>query len=115
MIHSISELIVKLPSITYQETTETITFRKTKNIDMLNFKSEFQNIIDNFDFSEGDFSSSYKEFKTSSEKLLNKHAPITTLKVNKQPKPKWIDEEYTIRKAKRRKLESVAEKQNTRE
>ena len=107
--------IVKLPSITYQETTETITFRKIKNIDMLNFKSEFQNIIDNFDFSEGDFSSSYKEFKTSSEKLLNKHAPITTRKVNKQPKLKWIDEEYTISKAKRRKLERVWRKSKTTE
>ena len=99
--------IIKLPCDTQQETRETIIFRNLKNIDMVSFRNEIKNIVNDIVISDSDFVSNYNEFRSSSENLLNKHAPVITRNVCKRTKPKWVDEEYKTARAKRRKLEEL--------
>ena len=75
------------------------------NVNLPIFKEELQEIVDNTDINRDNFKSKFNYYKLSSERLMNKHAPQKTRRVNIQQKPRWLDDEFRRCRAERRKLE----------
>ena len=89
---------------------ETISFRNTKNINMVKFIEELRLRTRNIDFTRRNFVSCYSEYKNISEKLLDEVAPVKIRTITTSNKPKWIDEEYRKSRRERRKLEKLWKK-----
>ena len=107
-------IIIKLPLIEHEVNNKIATIRKINKINMVNFKAELQEIVENIDFSsDSNFSSNCIDFKLFSGKLLDKHAPLITRNVPKQLKPQWIDVGFMKSRSKRRKLEKIWRKNKT--
>ena len=84
-----------------------IVTRQLGKIDQVKFKEEIQELVNNLLGSEDDFETTYNNYKSSAKTILNEYAPEVTRNVSKKKGPEWIDEEYKIARAKRRKLEKV--------
>lgn len=103
----------QIPVIPNYSTKEIVSFRNTKNIDMVKFIHDLKERTRDINFVEDDFASCYNKFKSASEELLDEVAPVKTKTITKNNKPKWIDEEYTKCKIERRKLEKAWRKEKT--
>ena len=98
---------IELPFNQEVEESQTIVTRQLGKIDQEKFKGDVQELVDKLIGTEDDFETTYNNYKTSAQAILNEHAPEVTKKVNKKKGPQWIDEEYRIARAKRRKLEKT--------
>ena len=107
--------IITLPSMEQKNLKESITFRSLKNMDIEKFTTELKKAAEDIDFDTNDFETRYQEYKRISQKLLDSEAPWITKSITRQNKPKWIDDEFTKCKIKRRKLERIWRKTKTQE
>ena len=103
----------KIPPLPNNNKKETISYRNTKNIDMVKFIEELKIRTRDIDFTDNNFKSCYDEYKNISEKLLDEVAPVKIRTITSDNKPKWIDEEYRKSRIERRKLERVWKKNKT--
>ena len=109
-------IIIKLPTMKQQIGKKTITFRKTKGMDVEKLKAELQDVYEKIDVTANtDFSSSYSSYVTSTEKLVEKYAPLITRTVSNRQSVPWMDEEFRTNRSKRRKLEREWKKNKTNE
>ena len=104
--------MISLPVMKHQKQKEEIHYRKIKDMNIKNFKDDFKEL--NADISSDiNFELSYKKFNSSSEKLIDKHAPVTKRKVINQPNVPWIDTEFKRCRSLRRKYERIWKKNKT--
>jgi hypothetical protein len=68
------------------------------------FKEDTQKMVGELQGSEEDFETMYNKYKSEVSK-----------NVSKKKRPEWIDEEYKIARAKRRKLEKIWKRSRTEE
>ena len=97
--------IVDIPIINTKTTKETITFRRTKDMDINSLKLELKEGLEQLLFSEENFGDVYKKYKTISQNVVDKFAPVITKTITKHVSAPWMDDEYKIAKRKRRKRE----------
>ena len=100
-------IILEIPLIERQvEKQQTITYRRTKDIDIVAFRNDFQPCKNYFDSIELlDFETNYKRFDSMARLVVDKHAPVITRTVKYNDSPRWMDAEYKRNRAKRRQLE----------
>ena len=100
-------IILEIPLLERQaEKEQTITFRKTKNIDIEAFRKDLQPCKDYFYSVElSDFETNYRKFDYMARSVVDKHAPVVTRAIKNNNKPSWMDAEYIECRTKRRRLE----------
>ena len=64
----------------------------------------------NYNFSSDSFASCLDNFNTSLSNCIDKHAPIQRSKIKYKVRPPWIDHEFVLERAKRRRLEKLFKK-----
>ena len=107
--------IIELPCKKQEEERERIVTRQLGKIDQVKFKEDIQKMVSRLQGSEEDFEAMYKKYKSSAENILNEYAPEVSKNVSKKKQPEWIDQEYKIARAKRRKLEKIWKRSRTEE
>ena len=100
-------IVFEIPLIERQvEKEQTVSFRKTKNIDIVELKNDLQPLRDHFSLVESDdFEMNYKYFDSIARQIVNKHAPMITRTRKSNNNPPWMDAEFKRCREKRRKLE----------
>ena len=73
-------IIFDLPFVQRQNKNQSISFRRTKNIDIDSIKADFQQeVFEKMDGSGGtDFMTKYNKYDSLSRKVVEKHAPLIT-------------------------------------
>ena len=99
--------LLQIPFGREKETFEMKEVRPLKKIDMERFTRDIKTLVNNIGNLQGDFESTYINYKTAAEKLLEEHCPIETRRVKNQKKVAWMDEEFKKERAKRRRLEKT--------
>ena len=107
--------IVTIPCERKEEQEITRMIRKIKNMDLETFKQNLDEIVNNVITSDDNFERTYEKFKQETENLLNKHCPLEPQKVKRSKGPEWMDEEYKIARAARRKLDRIWKKTKSEE
>ena len=106
-------LVIEIPSANLQDTTQTIKYRKLKDIDLNKFKHDLQESYNSMEDSwHLDFITNFSKYEELSRIVMDKHAPIVTRK-RKTCEVAWIDTEYRKNRAKRRRFERVWKKNRT--
>ena len=95
----------KLSAIERRQELGEYSYRKLKDIDLQTFRDSLQQISETIKDSNENFSSIYKHFKVSAQTLIDNHAPVIHKTCSKRDEPKWIDVEYKLARARRRKSE----------
>ena len=109
-------IMFQLPLIEENGINEQRVFRKTKDINMVHLRLDFQEMCENIDFStDTDFVSNYNSFESSSQKLIEKHAPLITKNVRGQSTTPWVDTEFKQSRTLRRKYERKWRRNKTEE
>ena len=107
-------IIVHIPNIGNIETTQTVHYRKLKDIDLEGFRNELKQEIDSVNWEHMSFADHIVEFDQLSLRLMDKYAPIVSWK-KKGDCPPWLDSEYKKNRALRRKYEREWKKNKTNE
>ena len=82
------------------------TVRHYKNIDLEKFQTDLVSITSsNLQCTPDSFAHAISLYNNSLQQCLDKHAPATRSKVVHRDRPSWMDEEYVLERAKRRKFE----------
>ena len=108
-------IILELPTSEVKQATETLYYRKTRDIDIDCFKKDLHEMYSTIDFDQGsnNFSTNYINYKTSSKMILDKHAPLKTKKIRPATIAPWSDAEFRDCRSKRRNLEKKWRKNKT--
>ena len=108
-------LLLELPSCKGNNKTQTILYRKLKNVDIEGFRNDLKEA---YDFMETGDHQSFEEMCTQyhqlSASIVDKHSPLLEMKCP-TTKPSWIDMEYKQNRALRRKFEREWKKNRTEE
>ena len=107
--------IMELPWKQQDDEREKIVTRQLGKIDQTKFKEDIQEMVSRLKESDENFETTYNKYKSSAENILNEYAPEVSKNVSKKKRPEWIDEEYKIERAKRRKLEKLWKRSKTEE
>ena len=109
-------IVVSLPSIEHQQKKQTISYRNTKNMDIDNALTDFKQVFDEVHNSiNADFEANYSKYDILSRRVMEKHAPLISRTITEQDDPTWMDTEYKLNRAKRRKLEKQWRQSKTEE
>ena len=80
--------------------------RHYRDINLYDFQIDLKKTMsDNMDSFPTSFASAINMYNNSLQLCLDKHAPSKISKVNHRDRPPWMDEEYVLARAKRRKFE----------
>ena len=108
--------IIEIPIIKSETTKEVITYRKTKDIDMNNLKSELKVVYEDLERSESmNFENEYKRFCESTKEVIDRVAPVVTKTITRNTSAPWMDNEFKKARQQRRKLEKKWRKSKTEE
>ena len=104
-----SPVLVSLPITCNTNTQRYVSVRKMKNINLDSFRSELLVTLGKIDVNHNSrFSADIAAMKNCLIQVLNVHAPITKVKEkNTSSSPRWMDHEFKIVRAKRRKMEKI--------
>jgi hypothetical protein len=94
--------------------TQTVFYRKLKDIDMDRFREDLQDVIKNMKSDQMSFAEHIVEFDKVSLELMDKYAPLVSWN-KKSNSPPWLDAEYKKNRALRRKCERAWKKNKTEE
>jgi hypothetical protein len=80
--------------------------RNYKSINLPTFSNDLASTLNmGYDFTAQSFSHSLDNFNRCLTTCLNEHAPLQKLKIRYKARPPWLDHEYVLERAKRRKHE----------
>ena len=106
--------IFEVPYGESERKTETISFRKLKDINIDNLRNELKGVYENLQFTETtNFETDYNLYRVASEKVIDKHAPVVTKKVSQNVAVPWADTEFKEARRERRRLEKKWRKNKT--
>ena len=105
-------LIIQIPTSPTHTTTQTVSHRKLRDMDVENFRLELSDAITNLDSKHMLFAEHVCEIDRLSLELMDKYAPMVTWK-KKGSHPPWMDNEYKQNRALRRKYERAWKKRRT--
>lgn len=97
-------ITVQIPNMERKNETRTIVKRKLKDINLETFKKELQEAVNNINSTHLNFAQHIQELDKVTIELMDKHAPLIEWK-KKDSCPPWLDAEYRIERAMRRKCE----------
>ena len=98
-------LCIDLPSCNITHNTRTIHFRKLKEVDMNEFRSDLEDAFGSMEFRENEtFEMLATQYHSLSLSVVDKHSPVVVKKCQPSTAP-WIDTEYKRNRAMRRKYE----------
>ena len=87
-------------------TVKTVTFRNKREMDIEGLRKELKEALEEIRFDDDEkFETKYSQYRTASEALIDKYAPIVTKTVKEKAKIPWMDEEFKSNRRKRRQLE----------
>ena len=107
-------VILKIPTPTSQNTTQTMTFRRLKDIDLAEFRKDLELSYKEMDTSHNNFRNMYLEYHEVTQAIVDKHGPVLTRK-KRNSEAAWIDREYRENRTKRRQLERKWKKNRSEE
>ena len=95
---------INIPSPCTQNEDKYISFRKLKNVDIHLFREDLKKAYEEMDIENENFKNCYMRYHESSQNVVDKHSPMITRRVRTADAP-WMDTEYRVNRAKRRKYE----------
>ena len=99
-------IIIDVPFVKTCAETETVSYRKTKDIDVDNLKKDMKEVYRNLNFSATtNFETDYKNYRVATEKVIDKYAPVVTKKISQNQGIPWADDEFKEQRRERRKRE----------
>jgi hypothetical protein len=107
-------IILQIPNICSDNSTQTIYYRKLKDIDIDGFKNDLREEINSINWEKMSFAEHIVEFDKVSLRLMDRYAPMVSWK-KKGNSPPWLDTEYKKNRALRRKFEREWKRNRTNE
>ena len=99
-------IVAELPCTEHQQKKRTITYRNTKNMDVDALKADFLQLFEEITgLGDTNFETSYNRYDSQSREIVEKHTPMITRTIRENQDPPWMDAEFKMNRAKRRKLE----------
>ena len=104
-------IIVEFPQINHQQKKRTIKYRDTKNMDVESLTADFKKMFEEINGTENsDFEMNYIQYDCKARKIVDERAPMITKTIREDQYPPWMDAEFKLNRAKRRKLEKGCKK-----
>ena len=100
-------ILVEFPTIEHQQKKQTISYRKTKDIDIDTLTADFKKMFEEISENQVNFETNYKTYDKCSREIVEKHSPLITKTVKPNKDPPWMDAEYKLN---RRNLEKKSKK-----
>ena len=98
-------IVVELPSVEQEPHEEYVSYRKFDETNVEKFRLEMKKVYE-AEIDEGNnFEANYNLYRSASEKVLDDVFPVITKKGIQKRKVEWMDEEFRLNRARRRKLE----------
>ncbi len=107
-------IIIEIPSAKGQQRIKTIRYRKLQDIEFNSFRKDLQESYQLLSSENKNFETYFTEYHNVSSTVMNNHAPVLTKSVKTSTAP-WIDAEYKLNRATRRKYEREWKRRKTEE
>ena len=107
-------IILRIPTEKSEGKTQTVSFRKLKDVDLTTFRDDLKTALNGIDCEQTSFVQHNVKFDEVCRAVIEKHAPVKTWK-RKEGQPVWLDQEYRKNRVLRRKYERIWRKNKTTE
>jgi hypothetical protein len=100
------KITFQLPQMEEKAVAKTVTFRNKREMDIEGLRKELKEALEEIRFDDDEkFETKYSQYRTASEAIIDKYAPIVTKTVREKAKIPWMDGEFKSNRRKRRQLE----------
>ena len=105
-------IMLKIPTGNVANETQTVSYRRLKDVDMLRFRHDLQTAVNEIDSAQTNFAEHIHLFDQSTRAIVENHAPVISKKLRNKT-PMWLDVEYKRNRSLRRKYERNWRKNKT--
>ena len=97
-------ILMRIPSPKSQNKTQSITFRKLKDVNMERFREDLQAAFNSMQLPDSNFKEMYLKYHDASQSVVDQHSPVETRRKRSEEAP-WMDKEYRQNRTIHRQLE----------